>query len=248
MGENVAISGFMLTGNAPKRVALRGIGPSLQGLLSSVLSDPTLELRGPGNSLIAANDNWRDNPASAAVLEGAGLAPRFDFEAAIVVTLSPGAYTTIMSDKNGSYGMGLVEVYDLDAAGDSQLANISTRGLVRTGNQVIIGGFILAGDSGEARVLLRAIGPSLNAAGITNALANPILELRDSNGVLLQSNDNWKDSQQTVIEATGLAPQSDLEATIFATLSPGSYTAIAAGSDGTIGVGLIEIYNLPPPE
>jgi hypothetical protein len=213
-----------------------------------VLADPTLELRGPDSSLIAANDNWRDNADSAAVLESVGLAPRFDFEAAIVVTLSPGAYTAIMSGKNGSHGMGLVEVYDLDAAGGSQLVNISTRGLVRTGSQVVIGGFILGGDSGEARVLLRAIGPSLNTAGITNALANPTLELRDSNGVLLQSNDNWKDSQQTAIEATGLAPQSDLEATILTTLLPGSYTTIAAGRDGMTGVGLIEVYNLPVPE
>jgi hypothetical protein len=247
-GENVAISGFIVLGNLPKRVALRGIGPSLQGLLANVLSDPVLELRGPDNSLLAANDNWRDDPVSASILQSAGLAPSFDFEAAIAVTLSPGIYTTIMSGKNGSMGMGLVEVYDLDAVGGSQLLNISTRGVVRTGNQVVIAGFILAGDFGEARVLLRAIGPSLNAAGITNALADPMLELRDNNGALLGSNDNWKDRQQTAIEATGLAPQNDLEATILATLPPGSYTAIASGHDGTIGVGLIEVYNLPPPE
>ena len=244
----MAISGFMVTGNSPKRVALRGIGSSLQGLLANALPDPILELRGPDSSLLAANDNWRDDPASAAVLESADLAPRFDLEAAIVATLSPGVYTTIMSDKNGSPGMGLVEVYDLDAIGDSQLANISTRGLVRTGNEVVIAGFILAGDSGEAQVLLRAIGPSLHAVGITNALADPMLELRDSNGALLRSNDDWKDTQQTAIEATGLAPQSDLEATILATLPPGSYTAIASGRGGTIGVGLIEVYNLPPPQ
>jgi hypothetical protein len=247
-GENVAIGGFMLTGNSPKKVAIRGIGPSLQsaGFMGSALSDPTLQLRDSDNSLIATNDNWRDNAVSAAELEAVGLAPTSDFESAIVATLPPGAYTAIMSGKNGSTGMGLVEVYDLDSAGEGRLTNIATRGLVRTGNDVVIGGFILGGDTGQATVLLRAIGPSLNTAGVANALANPTLELRDSNGLLLQYNDNWKESQQAAIEATGLSPQHDLEAAILATLLPGSYTAIAAGKDGTAGVGLIEVYNLPP--
>ena len=247
-GENVAIGGFMLTGNSPKRIAVRAIGPSLQatGFMGSALVDPTLELRGPDNSVIATNDNWGDNTAWAQELEAVGLAPTYDFESAIVATLSPGAYTAIMSGRNGSTGMGLVEVYDLDAAGDGWLTNISTRGLVRTGNDVVIGGFILGGDTGQASVLLRAIGPSLNSAGIANALANPTLELRDSNGLLLQYNDNWKDSQQAAIEATGIPPENDLEAAILATLLPGSYTAIAAGKDGSMGVGLIEVYNLPP--
>jgi len=247
-GENVAIGGFMITGASPKRVAIRGMGPSLQGSMSGALSDPTLQLHAPDNSFIANNDNWRDNPAWAAELEAVGLAPGFNFESAIVATLPPGAYTAIMSGKNESTGMGLVEVYDLNAAGDGRLTNISTRGLVRTGSQVVIGGFILGGDTGQATVLLRAIGPSLNGFGIANALANPTLELRDSNGLLLQSNDNWKDTQQAAIEATGLAPQNDPEAAILATLLPGSYTAIAAGKDGTMGVGLIEVYNLSVPQ
>jgi hypothetical protein len=247
-GENVAIGGFMITGSSPKRVAIRGMGPSLQsaGFVGTALSDPTLELRDSGNSLIASNDNWRDNPDFAAELQATGLAPTSDFESAIVATLSPGAYTAIVGGKNGSTGMGLVEVYDLDPTGDAQLANISTRGLVRTGDSVVIGGFILGGDTGQASVLLRAIGPSLTTAGVANALANPTLELRDSNGVLLQYNDNWKDSQQAAIEATGVPPQNDLESAILATLLPGSYTAIAAGKDGSMGVGLIEVYNLPP--
>jgi len=238
----------MLTGNSPKKVAIRGIGPSLQaaGFMGSALSDPTLQLRDSDNSLIATNDNWRDDTVSVAELEAVGLAPTSDFESAIVATLPPGAYTAILSGKNGSTGMGLVEVYDLDSAGEGRLTNIATRGLVRTGNDVVIGGFILGGDTGRATVLLRAIGPSLSTAGVANALANPTLELRDSNGLLLQYNDNWKESQQAAIEATGLSPQHDLEAAILATLLPGSYTAIAAGRDGTVGVGLIEVYNLPP--
>jgi hypothetical protein len=249
-GENVAIGGFMITGNSPKKVAIRGMGPSLQsaGFVGTSLSDPTLQLRDSDNSLIASNDNWRDNPVSAAELEAVGLAPGFDFESAIVATLPPGAYTAIMGGRNSATGMGLVEIYDMDLAGDARLTNISTRGLVRPGDGVVIGGFILGGDTGQASVLLRAIGPSLTAAGIANALANPTLELRDSNGVLLQSNDNWKDSQRTAIEATGIPPQNDFEAAILATLLPGSYTAIAAGKDGSVGVGLIEIYNLPSPQ
>lgn len=162
----------------------------------------------------------------------------------MVTTLAPGSYTAIMSGKNGSMGMGLVEVYDLDSASDTRLANISTRGLVGTGDDVLIGGFILGGNGSQTRVLVRAIGPSLVPAGLGNSLPNPTLELRDSNGVLLRSNDNWKDTQQTAIEATGIAPSEDLEAAILATLPPGSYTAIAAGQGGTSGIGLIEIYNL----
>jgi hypothetical protein len=226
------------------------MGPSLRsaGFFDTALSDPALQLRGSDNSLIASNDNWRDNPVSAAELEAVGLAPGFDFESAIVATLPPGAYTAIVGGKNSSTGMGLVEVYDMDPAGDARLTNISTRGLVGNGDGVVIGGFILGGDTGQASVLLRAIGPSLTTVGIANALANPTLELRDSNGVLMQSNDNWKDSQQAAIEATGIPPQNDLEAAILATLLPGSYTAIAAGKDGSIGVGLIEVYNLPSPQ
>jgi len=244
-GDNVGIGGFIITGNSSKTVAIRGLGPSLQPVgVTHVLADPLLELRGSGNSVIARNDNWRDNAVSAAQLEAGGLAPQSELESAIVMTLAPGSYTAIMSGKNDSMGMGLVEVYDLDSGGDTRLGNISTRGLVGTGDDVLIGGFILGGNGSQARVLVRAIGPSLVPAGLGNSLGNPTLELRDSNGVLLQSDDNWKDTQQTAIEATGLAPSEDLEAAILATLPPGSYTAIAAGLNGTTGIGLVEIYNL----
>jgi hypothetical protein len=245
-GENLAIGGFLITGNSPKKVAVRGLGPSLRaaGFVDTALPDPILELRGPDSSLIVSNDNWRDNQASAAELETAGLAPGSDFESAVVATLPPGAYTATVSGTNSSTGLGLVEVYDLDQASDGQLTNISTRGLVRTGSSVIIGGFILGGETGQANVLLRAIGPSLTTVGIENALADPTLELRNSNGVLLQSNDNWKDRQQAAIEATGIPPQNDLEAAILATLSPGSYTTVVAGKGGSVGVCLIEVYNL----
>ena len=246
-GENIAIGGFVITGNSPRKVAVRALGPSLRsvGFVNTALSDPTLELRGPDNALIASNDNWRDDQTQAAELEAAGVAPSSDLESAMVVTLAPGAYTAAVSGTNQSAGLGLVEVYDLDQINDGQLTNISTRGVIRTGNAVVIGGFILNGEAGQnANFLIRAIGPSLATVGISNALADPILELRDSNGVLLQSNDNWRDNQSAAIEATGIAPTNDLEAAILVTLEPGSYTAVVAGKDGRVGVGLIEVYNL----
>jgi hypothetical protein len=239
----------MITGNAPKKVAVRGIGPTLQsaGLPNPSLTDPVLDLRDSNNSLIATNDNWRDNASWAAELQAVGLEPQFDSESAIVMTLPPAVYTATVSGKNASRGAGLIEVYDLDPLSDSQLTNISTRGLVGNGDGVIIGGFILEG-LGDATVLLRAIGPSLATAGIANSLSNPILELRDSNGVLLKSNDNWKDSQQAAIEATGLQPMDDREAAILITLPPDSYTTVLAGKDGNTGIGLVEVYSLSPPQ
>jgi hypothetical protein len=149
-----------------------------------------------------------------------------------------------MSGVNNATGMGLIEVYDLDSAGDSKLANISTRGFVRAGDDVVIGGFILGASGGDTQVLVRALGPTLADAGVNNVLANPTLELRDGNGVLLQENDNWKDHQQAAIEGTGVPPRNDLECAILATLPAGAYTAITAGQGGTSGLGLIEVYNI----
>jgi hypothetical protein len=243
-GENVAISGFIITGNSPKKVVVRGLGPSLPSAGFSKLADPTIELRNANNSLIASNDNWQDNPAWADELKSKGLAPQNNLESAVVATLVPGTYTATMSGRSNSTGMGLVEVYDLDPTSDSRLANISTRGLVGVGDDVVIGGFILGGDDGNTTVLIRAVGPSLSGAGVKNALANPFLELRDGNGVLLEQNDNWKDRQQNAIEGTGIPPRTDLESAILATLPAGSYTAISAGQGGSSGVGLIEVYNI----
>jgi hypothetical protein len=243
-GENVAISGFIITGNSPKKVAVRGLGPSLPSAGFSRLADPIIKLRNANNSLLASNDNWRDNPAWAEELKSTGLAPQNDLESAVVATLAPGTYTALMSGVNDSTGIGLIEVYDLDSAGDSRLANISTRGLVRAGDDVVIGGFILGGNDSDTTVLVRALGPSLSDAGVRNAVANPTLELRDGNGVLLEQNDNWKDHQQAAIEGTGIPPRNDLESAILTTLPAGSYTAIAAGKGGTTGLGLIEVYNI----
>ena len=243
-GDQVLIGGFIITGNEPKEVLLRAIGPSLAAFnIPNVLADPVLELHGSDGSLITMNDNWRDTQESDIV--ATGLQPTDDLESAILATLDPGSYTAIVSGNGGVTGIGLVEGYDLNQAADSQLANISTRGFVEAGANVMIGGFILGGANGDLNVLVRALGPSLTALGVDNALADPTLELHDAQGTLIQSNDNWKDMQESEIEATGLPPTNDLESAIFATLAPGAYTAIVAGNGDTSGVGLVEVYSLP---
>ena len=243
-GDNVLIGGFIITGNAAKKVILRAIGPSLtaQGV-DGALADPVLELHGPDGSLIMSNDNWKDMQQSD--IEATGIPPTNDAESALIATLSPGGYTAIVSGKNNTSGVGLVEGYDLDQPADSQLANISTRGIVQTGSNVMIGGFILGNQNGTANILIRALGPSLAQQGVKGVLADPTLELHDSDGDLIMSNDNWKDSQQAEVEATGIPPTNELESAIVVTLSPAAYTAILAGKNGATGVGLVEVYRLP---
>ena len=243
-GDNVLIGGFIVTGSVAKEVILRAIGPSLTQVgVVGALADPVLELRGNGGALIASNDDWKETQQSE--IEGTGFAPQNDLESAIIATLDPGAYTAIMSGKNATSGVGLVEGYDLDQPADVQLANISTRGFVETAGNVMIGGFILGNGTGTTNVLIRALGPSLAGQGVTGALVDPTLELHDVNGALIRSNDNWKETQQTEIEATGLQPTNDLESAVLETLAPGAYTAIVAGKGGTTGVGLVEVYQLP---
>jgi len=240
----VLIGGFIITGNDPKELVLRAIGPSLGGFgIADPLADPVLELHASDGSLITMNDNWKDTQQ--AEIEASGFQPQNDLESAIISTLDPGSYTAVVSGKDGGTGVGLVEGYDLDQAADSQLGNISTRGFVETGTNVMIGGFILGGETGNANVVVRALGPSLTAFGVTGALADPTLELHDQNGALVQSNDNWKETQQTEIEATDLQPTNDLESAIVETLAPGAYTAIVAGKDDLTGVGLVEVYRSP---
>jgi sugar lactone lactonase YvrE len=249
-GEQVLIGGFIITGTDPKRVIIRGIGPSLTGV-GVTLSDPTLELHGPGAFVTITNDNWKINDQTGqsqeADIRATTIPPTNDLESAILMTLSPGAYTAILAGKNGGTGVGLVEVYDLDQASNSKLANISTRGFVDTDNNVMIGGFIVGGGSGGgARVIVRALGPSVPVA---DALGDPTLELYDGSGTTIASNDNWKtrpdgSSQQAEIEATTLPPTNDLESALVQTLAPGAYTAIVRGKNNTTGVGLVEAYNL----
>jgi hypothetical protein len=246
-GDRVMIGGFIVTGNAPKRVALRGIGPSLAGLgITDVLADPTLELRDGSSALLFQNDDWHDDPTQAAQLSTMGLALQDPRESGIVATLQSGPYTVIMGGKDGGAGIGLVEVYDVDAAAASQVANISTRGFVQTGDDVMIGGFILGHGTASTNVAVRGIGPSLSQSGLSDVLADPTLELRDSNGALLIANDDWQDdsTQAAQLSANGLAPQNVKESGIFMSLPPGAFTAILTGKNGGTGIGLIEIYNV----
>ena len=243
-GDNVGIAGFIITGNAPKKVIVRGIGPSLSKFgVPNPLADPTLELRRADRSLIRSNDNWRDNQETE--IKNSGIPPTEDLESAIVETLLPGNYTAILAGKNGGTGVGLVEVFDLDQASDSKLSNLSTRGFVQTGSNVIIAGVILGNNSAPTNIVVRGLGPSLAAFGISNVLADPTLELHNGDGVIVISNNNWKDNstQAALIAGKGLAPSNDLEAAVSITLPPGFYTAVLAGKDNGTGVGLVEIYN-----
>jgi hypothetical protein len=245
-GDNVLIGGFIITGNANKNVAVRGIGASLaQFGIGDVLSDPTLEVRDSNNALLFTNDNWQDNSAQAAQLIALGLAPHDAKESGIVATLPPGAYTAILAGRNQGTGVGLLEVYDTNAAAAAQLANISTRGFVLSGNDVMIGGFILGGEN-NARVAVRGIGPSLGQFGLSPVLSDPTLELHDSNGTTLVANDDWlSDSVSAAqLSANGLALTNPKESGIFASLPPGAFTAILAGKNGGVGIGLVEVYNL----
>ena len=244
-GDRIAISGFIVTGNAPKRVAVRAIGPSLRNLgVPDPLADPVIELHRGDGSIVMTNDNWKDTQQ--ADIQATGLVPADDKEAALIATLPPGNYTAIVTGKNGGTGVALAEAYDVDQAADSRLANISTRAPVGTGPDVLIGGFITGSGTGATRIAVRAIGPSLAQFNIANPLPDPTLELHDGNGALLASNDNWQDDagQAALLSSYRLAPTNNLESAIAISLSPGSYTVIVADKNGRTGVGLVEIYDL----
>jgi phospholipase/lecithinase/hemolysin len=241
--EDVLIGGLIIDGTGAKQVIVRGIGPSLavNGTpVANTLADPVLELYQNG-VLITSNDNWKDSQEDE--IAATGLQPPNDLESAIVISLDPGEYTVILRGQNSGTGIGLVEAYDLDSAAISTLANTSTRGLVQTDDNVLIGGFII-GNGGSDTVVVRAIGPSLADAGVANPLADPTLDLYDANGAIILSDDNWRETQESLIQSTGLAPTDDLESAIIRSLEPGNYTAIVRGKDGGTGVALVEVYNL----
>ena len=231
------IGGFIVTGNQPKKVIVRAIGPSLPVL--GALIDPVLELHDSSGGIIAENDNWQSSPDKQAIID-TGIPPTNDNESAIVATLNPGPYTAIVRGANGGTGVALVEIYDLDQMVDSKLANISTRGFVQKGDNLMIGGLIVLGTE-SANTIVRAIGPSLPVLG---ALADPTLELHNGNGDIIGSNDNWRSDQEADIIATTVPPANDAEAAIVATLASGSYTAIVRGKNNTTGVALVEAYQL----
>jgi uncharacterized delta-60 repeat protein len=245
-GDNVGIGGFIVAGTAPKHLLVRAIGPSLtQFGVPNALADPVLELHGPSGFVTITNDNWRDDPAQEALILATGLAPTNNLESAIHAILVPGNYTAIVSGKNNTSGVALVEVYDLNQSAASKLGNISTRAFVSTGDDIVIAGFILGNGGGDDRVILRGIGPSLASAGVQNVLPDPTLQLRDSNGALLIANNDWGDNlgQMEELIAAGLAPTNELESGIAATLPPGLYTALLAGRNNGTGIGVVEVYD-----
>jgi hypothetical protein len=254
----VLIAGFIVQGSAPKNVLIRAAGPSLANFgVLNVLANPRLELHDT-TTTIGMNDDWQTTQIGGvissnqvAAIQSSGLAPSDPLESAIIATLAPGGYTAIVEGVNGGTGVGTVEVYDLDATSGSLLANISTRGFVQTGDNVMIGGFIVVTQ--PTRVIIRAIGPSLTQFGVPDALANPQLELHDATSMIAR-NDDWQTTQLfgiitsdqvAEIQNSQLAPTNAAESAIVATLQPGSYTAIVRGVNNTTGNALVEVYDLP---
>jgi hypothetical protein len=241
-GNNVGIAGFVIGGSEPKKLLIRGLGPTLTHFnVSGVMPNPTLALYDGSGSLVTTNDDWKSTQEGA--ITATQLAPPNDLEAAVLATLQPGAYTVVQAGAGGATGVGLLEVYDLNPLASSRLLNLSTRGLVQTGAQALIAGCSVAADSND--VLVRALGPSLRTLGVTNSLADPVLTLYDSNANVIATNDNWKDSQQSAVESTGLQPPDDLDAAVLARLPQGNYTAIVTGKNGSAGIGLVEVYAVP---
>ena len=244
-GDNVLISGFIITGSGQKNILVRAIGPSLP--VPGVLADPVLELHDASGALIASNDNWRSSQQDA--INATGAAPKNDLESALIAKVNTGSYTVIVRGANNGVGVGIVEVYDLDGSdATSRLGNLSTRGHVLTGDDVMIAGMIIRGDVAK-RTILRVKGPtlSLNGAPIAGRLQDPMLELHDGNGALMAQNDSWRTTQQAEIQASTVAPTDDREPAIVATLPPGNYTSIVRGVTNSTGVALIEFYDLDQP-
>jgi hypothetical protein len=243
-GDNVLIGGFIITGAQPKTLVLRALGPSLSGFgLSDVLSDPVLRVYNSSGTLIAANDNWQSDP-NHSVVEANGLAPANPIESATAQTLAPGTYTVLVRGKQATPGIGLVELYDLSPLSNSKLKNISTRGSVGTGDNVLITGFII-GDVGSGTLVVRALGPSLASHGVSHPLSDPVLTIYDSSGAAIATNDNWHDNVNWVnVQRKGLAPPNASESALVLHLPAGRYTATVSGANGATGNALVEAYAL----
>jgi phospholipase/lecithinase/hemolysin len=244
-GERVSIAGFIVTGDIAKKVLIRGIGPSLAANgVPTPLANPTLTLFDSAANVKMTNDDWKNSPDAAEIMSS-GLAPKNDLESAIIATLAPGQYTAQLAGKNNGTGNGVVEVYDLQSSTSAVLANLSTRGYVGTGDNVMIGGIII-GNGDSPIMVFRALGPSLASSGIANPLLDPTLQLFDANGTVIGSDDDWKIPQIQAVQAATLAPPDTREAAIVsAFLSPGQYTAIVRGKNNTTGVALVEAYRIP---
>ncbi|MFL6531067.1 MAG: PQQ-dependent sugar dehydrogenase [Chthoniobacterales bacterium] len=240
--NGITIAGLIITGSAPKKVVIRARGPSLG--VNGSLTNPSLALHDASGKQIDFNDDWMTHPRQQEV-QNAGRAPTDPRESAIAATLEPGVYTALMRGVGGATGVGLVELFDTDTNAPANAVNMSGRGRVQTGDDVMIAGLIIGGNTSQ-RILVRGIGPSLAGFGVANALQNPTLDLFNSSGTKIATNDNWRSDQQTEINASGFAPTNDAESAIIRTLTPGAYTAIIRGVNNTTGIGLVEVYRLAP--
>jgi hypothetical protein len=256
-GDNVLIEGFIVQGpvGSTKKIIVRAIGPSLTAFgISDALANPTLEIFDGNSVKIASNNDWKVTQVGGIIaadqsteIAASGVPPSNDLESAIIANLAPGSYTAVVRGAGNTVGTGVVDAYDLSAGSSAKLANIATRGLIQPGDKLMIAGFII--QNGSVRAVVRAIGPSLVAFGINNALPDTTLQLRDQNGAIIVENDNWKvrsdgSSQQAELEATSLQPTNDLEAAFVTTLQPGQYTAQVRGKPETTGTGVVQVYFL----
>jgi hypothetical protein len=249
-GDQQGVAGIIVRGAASKRVLIRATGPSLSFASASAIADPVLNVFDSSRANVGTNDDWRSTQQ--AEITASGLAPRDDREAAVIVNLQGNStYTAVISGKADATGLGVVEVYDLDAGVLADFGNISTRGQVSGGENVLIGGFIVrASDSGapNQKIVVRAIGPSLGTSGVASPLQDPTITLYDVNGTALETNDNFGESPEAAdITANKLAPTDPHESAILRVLPPGAYTAVVSGAGGSTGNALVEAYNLGAP-
>jgi hypothetical protein len=253
-GEKVLIEGFIVQGPAgsTKKIIVRAIGPSLTPFgIPDALANPSLEIKDASNLTVARNNDWKNTQIGGFItsnqfpeINGSGLAPGNDLESAIIANLAPGSYTAVVAGVGNTIGTGVVDAYDMSAASPARLANVATRGLIQPDDKLMIGGFII--QNGAVRAVVRAIGPSLTAFGISNALPDTTLQLRNQNGVIVRENDNWQSdpAQKQELQSVGLQPSHDLEAALIATLPPGQYTAQVRGKGQASGIGVVQIYFL----
>jgi autotransporter-associated beta strand protein len=251
-GDNILIEGFIVQGPAgsTKNIIVRAIGPSLIPFgITDALANPTLEIHDSNDTIVATNDDWKTTQVGGIItgdqsqqINASGVAPGNDKESAIIANLAPGSYTALVRGAGNSVGTGVVDAYDLSGASAARLANIATRGLIQPGDKLMIAGFII--QNGPVRLVVRAIGPSLSAFGITNALPDTTLQLKDQNGATVIENDDWESAQKAELESTGLQPTHPLEAAVVATIQPGQYTAQVRGKPEATGIGVVQVYFL----
>jgi hypothetical protein len=251
-GDDALIEGFIVQGpqGSAKKILVRAIGPSLLPFgINDALANPTLEIHDSSGATVATNNDWKTTETGGLItgdqsgeIAGSGLAPGNDLESAIIANLAPGSYTAVVRGAGNGVGTGVVDAYDLSAASPAKLANIATRGLVQAGDKLMIAGFIV--QNAPVRTVVRAIGPSLLAFGINNALQDTTLQLRDQNGAIVRENDNWRSDQSQELEESELQPSHDLEAALIATIQPGQYTAQVRGKNDTSGIGVVQVYFL----